>query len=168
MAKKNGIATAEEIKQAARRWSSDQFEQPEPVKLPVLGVTVLIRRPKNAYFAINGLPIPQTVAAPSEGTPSKRLSREEVIDLARRTTELLTRAFVKPKVALDPGDGELSPNDLLPDYQFILRYLMGEVLAGGQDLAKFREGASGGSDAAASDGKDSGLPSKRAAVRKDD
>lgn len=167
MTKKSGIATTEEIRQAARRWAQDEFEEPEPVKLPVLGVTVLIRKPKNSYFAINGLPLPQAVAGVSAGSKPAALAREEIIELARRTTDLLTRAFVKPKVALDPREGELSPNDLLPDYQFILRYLMGEVLAGGQDLAKFREGAAGGPDAAAGDGEDIAMPAKRAAVRKD-
>lgn len=164
--KKNGLATVQEIKSAAARWASEQFEEPQDVKLPTLGITVRLRRPKPVYFAVVGLPLPQSIAATASGGLPAVKDRAELLRLADATTKLLTQAFVHPRVSLTPGEDEIDPNMLLPDYPFLVKYLVGEVLAGGQDLATFRDRAAGGPAAAGPDGNRDEVPPKRSAVRK--
>lgn len=133
----NQIATAADFRKLALARADEKFEAPERVVLPGSGLAVMLRRPKPLYFALAGLPLPQTVAARASESATPVIS--ETRETAEKIVNLFSRAFVSPRLSLDPGEGEISPNWLhSDDVTFLFKYLVSEVLAGGQDLATFR------------------------------
>ncbi len=139
MAGENGIATAADFRRAAEARAEDEFEEPQRVVLPGSGLAVMIRRPRVAYFALRGLPLPQSLAV--QGLDESEHREGDTQKFAERMVALLKSAVVSPHLSLDPGVDEISPNWLCEeDITFLFRYLVGEVLAGGQDLASFRAG----------------------------
>ena len=136
--KTNGVASAEDFRRLAE---AEAFGQPDRVILPGSGLAVIIRRPTLMYFRVRRTNWPEdlvekmearTLGAKLEFTP------EEQLFLFRQDTELFKEAFVKPGLSLTPGPDEINPNWLLEkDVDFLRRYLGGQVLADGTELATF-------------------------------
>lgn len=133
-----GVATAADFRRAALDRADREFVEPERIQLPASGLVVIIRRPRAAYFALQGLPLPQSVAARSAGSAERQWSDDEAREMAAKVVDLFSHAFVSPKLSLTPGSDEINPNWLLPeDVNFLFRLLVGEVLSGGRDLGRF-------------------------------
>jgi len=125
MSKENGIASAEDFKNAASTVNS-----PERVVLPKSGLTVLLRRPT----AFGVWMLDQRV---EELKNSERFSEwRELI------CKSLEDAFVQPKLSLQPGPDQIHP-DWLPeeDQVFLVRWVRGLIAPDGTDLVEkfFRE-----------------------------
>lgn len=161
-AKSTEVASADDFRRLAFARADDEFGEPERIVLPGSGLAVMVRRPSALYFSLRGLPLPQSVAAKASEGKSSQMTEESLRELAARVVGLFSRAFVSPRLSLNPAADEISPNWLLPDdVAFILKFLMGEVLAGGQDLASFRS-AAGASASAGASGETPALPAERA------
>ena len=130
----NGVASAEDFQVAARMRS-----QPERLVLPKSGLSVLLRRPGPMWFLFRGL-LPASLAARLEGGQPRLDTVEDLRTLAEWMVPLLTEVFVEPRLVLEPGPGEISPDLLdLDDASFVIRWAVGEVAAECGDLASFRE-----------------------------
>jgi hypothetical protein len=130
---KNGVASSDDFQSAALARS-----QPERVVLPKSGLKVLLRRPSPMWFLFRGL-LPASLAARVEGCQSRIETLEDLRALAEWMVPLLGEVFVEPRLALEPGPGEISPDLLdLEDASFVVRWAVGEVAEAG-DLATFRE-----------------------------
>ena len=149
----NGIATAEEFRAAARVRG-----ELAPMVLPCSGLKVLLRRPSPLWFLFHGL-LPASLAARLEGGQPQIETADDLRTLADWMVPLLGEVFVEPRLVLEPGPAEISPDLLeLEDVSFIIRWAVGEVTAEAGDLARFRnqrEPAAGGAD-----GSDVALPAK--------
>lgn len=77
--------------------------------------------------------------------------------LAEWMVPLLREVFVEPRLTLDPGPGEISPDLLdLEDASFVIRWSVGEVASESSDLASFRSQQS--SPAGGASGRNVALP----------
>jgi len=136
----NGITTAAEVRAYAE---SQAWAPAERVPLPHSGLAVLLRKPTAVYWPLQRAAWPAGLrekvwAADSKEDLAKLLTREETRILLAGQHEMLTEAFVEPKVSFEPGQQfhwSLFPED---DQDFILRYLRGQVCADGTDLEAFR------------------------------
>lgn len=147
----NQIATASDFRKLAQARADEEFETPKRVTLPGSGLAVMLRQPKPLYFALAGLPLPQSVAA--RASASEVTSTTETRETAEKIVNLFSHAFVSPRLSLDPGPDEISPNWLhADDVTFLFKYLISEVLAGGQDLSTFRAEQEPGAAAGAAGG----------------
>jgi len=138
----NGIASAEDFKRAA-----EQMNPPERVVLPKSGLAVLLRRPTTLAVCMMD---ERLAALEAAGQILKRR------DLLR---EAVVAAVVQPKLSLQPGPGEIHPNDLpQADQTFIVRWVRGYIAPDGTDLVEefFRE--SGKSAGAGAGGGNPALP----------
>lgn len=149
---KNGLASSDDFQLAARVRG-----EPERVVLPKSGLKVMLRRPSPMWFLFRGL-LPASLAARVEGGQARIETVEDLRALAAWMVPLLGEVFVEPRLALEPGPGEISPDLLdLEDAGFVVRWAVGEVAESG-DLATFR---ADGSPAAGGAGRgDVALPSK--------
>lgn len=162
MTTEDSIATAADFRALAETRATQEFEPPQRVVLQSSGLAVMLRRPTTAYFALRGLPLPQSVAAASAQERGAGFT-PATGEFASRMVDLLKLAFVSPRLALEPGPDEISPNWIdQQDMIFLFKYLVGEVLWGGQDLRTFRGEREPGA-AACEDGGAMALPSERAA-----
>ncbi|HLW79355.1 MAG TPA: hypothetical protein VKU44_07125, partial [Terriglobia bacterium] len=119
------------------------------VVLPKLGRAVLMRRPTPMWFIFRGR-LPQSLAVrafPSAASPAvagpdgvAANPAEELALLADWIFALLEEVMAAPRVALDPGPDEISPDVLdSEDVNFIIRWAYGETGPGGEDgLEGFR------------------------------
>jgi hypothetical protein len=150
---KNGIASSDDFLFAARLRG-----QPESVVLPKSGLKVLLRRPSPMWFLFRGL-LPASLAVQLEGGHTRLETVEDLRALAEWMVPLLGEVFVEPRLALEPGPGEISPDLLdLEDASFVVRWAVGEVASESSDLAGFR---ADGSPVAGSPGRgDVALPAK--------
>jgi hypothetical protein len=150
---KNGIASSDDFQFAAR-----QRSEPERVTLPKSGLEVMLRRPSPMWFLFRGL-LPASLAVRLEGGQSRIETVKDLRALAEWMVPLLGEVFVEPRLALDPGPGEISPDLLdLEDASFVVRWAVGEVASESDDLAGLRRD---GSPAAAGAGRgDVALPAK--------
>jgi hypothetical protein len=141
MGKGNEIATAADFRQLAE---AAAWTDPEQVKLPKCGLSVIVRRPTKFYWALRRSAWPRELREKLDllgiGVRAE-LTIEEKLLLIREDRQMLNEAFVDPKPSLNPGSTQFDP-DWLPkeDVEFILRYLRGQVLANGQDLETFSGG----------------------------
>lgn len=159
MAEEIRITTAAEFKQSKRARAEKEFEDPAPVVFPS-GKAAVLRRPKPAYFALMGFPLPVSLAARLAAGEIRDVPAPELEEAATRIVKLFQAAFIDPRISLTPGEDEIAPNDIDPeDEKFLFRYLIGEVLqAGGRgqtaDLGEFRresgvfDGGAGGENVA--------------------
>lgn len=130
---KNGFASSDDFLIAAR-----QRGKPECVVLPKSGLKVLLRRPSPMWFLFRGL-LPASLAVRLEGGQSRLETVEDLRALAEWMVPLLGEVFVEPRLVLDPGPGEISPDLLdLEDASFVVRWAVGEVASESGDLAGFR------------------------------
>lgn len=131
---KNGFASSDDFLFAAR-----QRGTPERVVLPKSGLKVLLRRPSPMWFLFRGL-LPASLAVRLEGGQTRLETVEDLRALAEWMVPLLGEVFVEPRLALEPGPGEISPDLLdLEDASFVVRWAVGEVASESGDLASFRE-----------------------------
>lgn len=147
--KKNGVASAEEFQLAAQ-----ERGEPERIVLPRSGLKVMLRRPSPMWFLFHGL-LPASLAARVEGGQTHIENTEDIRALADWMVPLLREVFVQPRLQLEPGPGEISPDLLdLEDASFVIRWAVGEVADTSGDLASFRDehgpsaGGTGGGDVA--------------------
>jgi hypothetical protein len=130
----NGIASAEDFKRVA-----EQMNPPERVILPKSGLAVLLRRPTTLAVCM----MDERLAALEEA--GQVLKRRDLL------REAVVAAVVQPRLSLQPGPGEIHPNDLLQaDQTFIVRWVRGYIAPDGTDLVEefFREsGESAGAGA---------------------
>ena len=135
--KLNGGATAEDFRQAAFQ---SAFEAPERVVLPASGLAVILRRPRLVFFTLTKTPHPGELTeriASAGSVAGAGLTPEELRTLSEWITEVFQAAFVEPKLALVPGQKEISPNWLLPgDVDFILSWVVSGPASSG--IASFR------------------------------
>lgn len=130
----NHIATAADF--AAARELETSVER---VILPKLQKPVLMRRPSPRWFIYRGS-FPAVLAAEIAGQKSDGTrSVEDLQKYARWVCDLLAEVMVQPRVAQDPGPGEISP-DLIADedFTFIVRWALGAVASDGSDLSSFQ------------------------------
>lgn len=132
--KKNGVASAEDFELAAQ-----ERGEPERIVLPKSGLKVILRRPSPMWFLFHGL-LPASLAARVEGGQTHIESTDEIRALADWMVPLLREVFVQPRLKLEPGPGEISPDLLdLEDASFVIRWAVGEVAEASGDLASFRD-----------------------------
>ena len=150
---KNGVASSDDFHFAAHVRS-----RPESVVLPKSGLKVLLRRPSPMWFLFRGL-LPASLAVRLEGGQARIDTVEDLRALAEWMVPLLGEVFVDPRLALEPGPGEISPDLLdLEDASFVVRWAVGEVASESSDLATFR---ADGPPAASGAGRgDLALPAK--------
>ena len=130
----NGLASAEDFRSAASARGA-----PETVVLPKSGLKVLLRRPSPMWFLFRGL-LPASLAARLDGAGGRIGRADDLRALAEWMVPLLQEVFVEPRLALEPGPGEISPDLLdLDDAGFVIRWAVGEVASEAGDLAGFRE-----------------------------
>lgn len=130
---KNGFASSDDFLFAAR-----QRGEAECVVLPKSGLKVLLRRPSPMWFLFRGL-LPASLAVRLEGGQAGLETVEDLRALAEWMVPLLGEVFVEPRLALEPGPGEISPDLLdLEDASFVVRWAVGEVASESGDLAGFR------------------------------
>jgi hypothetical protein len=144
----NRTATAEDFRRAAEARRAEE-QLPERVVLPNSGYAVVLRRPTPMWFLFHGH-LPMSLAARQSDAAGTIQSAEEFIEFSKWMVELLGEVFVAPKLSLNPGADEISPEWLgEEDVNFIIRWAVGEVTAdatsasGSRDLARFRGKASG-------------------------
>jgi hypothetical protein len=134
--RKNGLATLDDFRAKGKRnhnfsGMTRQFDQPEHVKLPVLGKQVELRRPTMLWFALNEhLP----VSLGEHVMPAKQEARttvEEMQERARWMKKIIEAVMVKPTCT----DELLDVMDI-DDALFIVRWAHGEVIAGEDGEAK--------------------------------
>ncbi len=149
----NGVASSDDFVFAAQ-----QRSQPERVVLPKSGLKVLLRRPSPMWFLFRGL-LPASLAVRLEGGRARLETVEDLRALAEWVVPLLGEVFVEPRLVLEPGPGEISPDLLdLEDASFVVRWAVGEVASESCDLAGFRRD---GTPAASGTGSgDVALPAK--------
>ena len=129
----NGIASAQDFQAAAQTRGN-----PERLMLPKSGLSVLLRRPSPMWFLFRGL-LPASLAARLEGGQARLESAEDLRVLADWMVPLLSEVFVEPRLCLEPGPNEISPDLLdLEDTTFVIRWAVGEVASEARDLAPFR------------------------------
>lgn len=137
----------------------------ERVILPKLGRTVLLRRPTPMWFLFRGQ-LPATLATRLQSGAVNLSTVEDFHALAEWIVPLLSHVFVEPKLTLDPGPGEISPDLLdIEDASFVIRWAVGEITGsegGGRDLANDLRPFRGEREsvAAGSGGGDVELPSQ--------
>jgi hypothetical protein len=153
MTDSNSIATAADFRKLAEEGA---FEEARRVVLPKSGYGVVLRRPTKFYWALRRSAWPRelrekldlvAVGVRPELTPEERLL------LVREDQQMLNEGFVDPKPSLNPGSMQFDPNWLpKEDFEFILKYLRGQVLANGQDLETFPGGQPGHTERSGPDG----------------
>lgn len=131
----NHIATPKEFHSA---YECDRRARAERVVLPKSGLAMLLARPSTRWFLFQQR-LPMSLAVRAQGavaamssspgrgeTPLEKI--EEARELAEWVVALLEKTVVAPRLSLDPGPDEVSP-DWLPaeDVDFIIRYAVGEV-----------------------------------------
>lgn len=133
----NGIATAEDFKQAMT------FGEPERVRLPKLGKHVLLRRPNLPWFIFKGL-LPISVAARASN-PLHRGEAETLRETAERIFDFLTAIMVNPRCVLYPqGNEEISPDMIdIEDAKFMIDWANGKEVDEAHSLETFRRDGSG-------------------------
>ncbi|HEV2492154.1 MAG TPA: hypothetical protein VG204_03685 [Terriglobia bacterium] len=164
MEKTNHLATSEDFRQAAQAHQNP----PERVVLPQLGRAVLMRRPPPMWFIFRGR-LPQSLAIRAfpgvTGLGDSQAGMDGAVGASGRAVEeltlladwiltLLEEVMVSPRVSLQPGVGEISPDWLdSDDVNFIIRWAYGEVGSEARDdLVPFRPerpataGGAGGGD----------------------
>jgi len=130
---KNGLASAEDFQSAARARG-----EVERIVLPKSGLNVMLRRPSPMWFLFHGL-LPASLAARIAAGEVRIDTVQDLRTLADWMVPLLSEVFVQPRLTLDPGPGEISPDLLdLEDASFVIRWSVGEVAAESGDLAAFR------------------------------
>jgi hypothetical protein len=130
---KNGLASAEDFQSAAQARGDV-----ERIVLPKSGLNVMLRRPSPMWFLFHGL-LPASLAARIAGGEARIENVEDLRTLADWMVPLLSEVFVQPRLALDPGPGEISPDLLdLEDASFVIRWSVGEVASESGDLGPFR------------------------------
>jgi hypothetical protein len=128
----NGCASAEEFRFAASRRND-----PESVRLPKSGLCVKLRRPSPLWLLLHGL-LPASLAVRLEGRETRITSPDDLRALADWMVPLLQEVFVQPRLCIEPGPGEISPDLLeLEDASFVIRWAVGEVAAVDSDLVPF-------------------------------
>lgn len=130
--KQNGVASPQDFQRAAQMRG-----EPEHVVLPRSGLKVMLRRPSPMWFLFRGL-LPASLAARVEGGQARIDTVEDLRALAEWMVPLLREVFFEPRLALEPGPGEISPDLLdLEDASFVVRWAVGEVAFEAGDLAPF-------------------------------
>jgi hypothetical protein len=131
-----------------------EFEPAELVPLPS-GKKAILRKPRPEYFVRVRKGLPQSVAARVQNAPASESTDEELIALAKFWVRVWKDVFVNPRLAENPGEGEIDPRWLQPeDAEFIMRWTVGEVASDGSDLAAFRDRQTGASPASVRPGPD--------------
>ena len=134
---KNGLASAEDFQSAAQARG-----EVERIVLPKSGLNVMLRRPSPMWFLFHGL-LPASLAARIAAGETRIDTVEDLRTLADWMVPLLREVFVQPRLTLDPGPGEISPDLLdLEDASFVIRWSVGEVAGESGDLAAFRNNRS--------------------------
>ena len=151
----NGVAKPEDFRRAAEQRKAET-QAAERVMLPESRHAVMLRRPTPMWFLFHGH-LPMSVAArqsaPAGGAAGGAAAiqtAEELAEFSSWIVELLSEVFVRPRLSLNPGAEEISP-EWLPeeDVNFIIRWAVGEVttdpdqIGAGHDLAEFRRTAAG-------------------------
>jgi len=149
--KGNSIARAEDFRQAAEAQRAEG-QAPERLKLPKSALQVVLRRPSLMWFLFHGH-LPVSLAARQSGAggnESPFQNAEEFVEFSKWIVDLLSEAFVSPRLSLTPGADDISPEWLAEeDVNFIIRWALGEVVGSGSadssphDLAQFRGKAAG-------------------------
>ena len=148
---KNGLASAEDFQSAAQARGDV-----ERIVLPKSGLNVMLRRPSPMWFLFNGL-LPASLAARVAGGEARIDNVQDLRTLADWMVPLLREVFVQPRLALEPGPGEISPDLLdLEDASFVIRWSVGEVASESGDLGPFRSERS--SSASGASGRNVALP----------
>jgi hypothetical protein len=164
--KSNDMAKPDDFRRAAeaRRAESQAVEQ---VVLPKSGFHVALRRPALMWFLFHGrLPVSLAARQSLEGGNSKCIeTADEFVEFSNWVVDLLREVFVTPRLALNPREGEISPEWLAEeDLNFIIRWAVGEVASAGgngssgHDLAEFRAKAPGPDSSARAGGGTVSLP----------
>lgn len=125
----NPIATSDEFK---KRAEADRRHRAERVVLPKSGLAVLLARPSTRWFLFHQR-LPMSLAAHAEVGPLHEPplpSAQEARELAEWVVALVQKTVVEPRLSLNPGPEEISPDWLSQeDVDFIIRYAVGEVVA---------------------------------------
>jgi hypothetical protein len=132
----NGIATAQQIRQARR---AERTAKAATVTAPSGAVYRLYRPGPSELLLLIGM-LPQSLAAEISQDNGRTLTLAEQIEMARQRVAVLELAIVEPAVALYPKDGELSLLDVPEaDRQFAWKWANGMIAPDGSDLRSFRE-----------------------------
>jgi hypothetical protein len=155
----NHLATAADFRRAAE---AEAFGEPERVALPKRGLAVMIRRPRAAWFALQGVGLPaervvrveqrqkveelkvqELKAQPDStrisSTVDSSTQLEDKVRFANFWAETFKRMFVAPKLSLNPGRDEIHPS-WIPDedQEFLFGWALGVVGSDGTGLESFR------------------------------
>jgi hypothetical protein len=163
----NGVAKPEDFRRAAESRKAET-QAAERVMLPESRHAVMLRRPTPMWFLFHGH-LPMSLAARQSapkhqgaaGGAAAIQTAEELAEFSSWIVELLSEVFVRPRLSLNPGAEEISP-EWLPeeDVNFIIRWAVGEVatdpdqIGAGHDLAEFRRTAAGAPPAPGAGGGD--------------
>lgn len=159
------LASAADFRNSVK--DEDCYEPAREVFLPKCEKWVLLRKPKPLAYTLLGAPLPgvpeEDEAAigasepkipphfvnpdPNGGNepqivtvsePQRRLSPEEVAQVAGWLKKLWSKVFVHPKLSLKPKADEIHP-DWIPkeDQQFVWLWIRGEVNDSGESLSTF-------------------------------
>ena len=131
--KKNGIATADDFRKSL------EFDPPERVVLPKLGLAVLLRRPSPMWLMFRGR-LPVTLAARMSANADREAKPEDILASADWLFKLLQAVMVRPRCVMDPvSDDEISPDLIdMDDVAFIASWASGEEVDAANSLNTFR------------------------------
>jgi hypothetical protein len=140
----NGIATAEQIRQARR---VERVAAATAVTAPSGAVYRLYRPGPGELLVLTGM-LPQSLAAEISPDTDRTLTLAEQIEMARQRAALLELVIVEPQCALHPRNGELSLLEIPEaDRQFAWKWANGMIAPDGSDLRSFREAGAAASAA---------------------
>jgi hypothetical protein len=121
----HGIAQAEDFKKALQHVSYER------VLLPASGLAVLLCRPPVFAALRLGREGTQLQAKITEARVEE-IQPEDIVAFSDWLAATLSRLFVQPRFASQPGPGEIGLGDILvDDLQHIFRWLRGEVFNSG-------------------------------------
>lgn len=121
----DGIAKPEDFKRAA-----GGLRQPERIVLPKSGLAVHACRltPLRAFM--------QTEAV--SGIDFANVSTDDRVKLAELMVSTIREILIEPRLALNPGLGEIDPNWLpQEDADYLFRWGLGLITSEGDDLSRF-------------------------------
>jgi hypothetical protein len=111
----------------------------EPLTLPS-GLRVLAHRPSPDWWIrhLGRLPQGLAVRASSQAADAPTPTTDEIIEFSQYTIAIISEVIVSPKVRNKPGPNDIDPHWITDkDFQFLLQYARGEIVADGSSLDRF-------------------------------
>ncbi len=116
-----GLATARDFENLPE--NQERFGPPERITLPS-GLTVLLRRPRRAYWGVKRCRFPASLSFPQRTVSdwgAVELTEKDKADIASFWTEVWIDVFVSPRVSLNPAKSEIHPGQI-PDRDVAFLY----------------------------------------------